>query len=417
MQRSDEENQRWENLIADLENYSVMWDFNKYVAGVPRGIVTCGMSRVMKPDHQSLKIWLSITRNQYPNILVGIGQVLQYHRSDAEMVLQAIRKHGFAFAFGLEGHSAPVIHQPQPQPSKWKNPTVVEFFRTGSCRVDSTIEDATVIREIEKVSNSLILRAVKSPEVSVMKWLEKYPNGCFLVLLAMIREGVCSPVTAVKTKAMTIIQYQDSEESVCDLSITGLINVVKLPRLALFLRDPEEDDFHWPLLFSGIKPSVLRNLLVKYGKKEIEVKDWNAEKLVDVIKTFSPTIGNNVAFKVEIIELFRANGTARDAFPWLSTKELTKWLTPVELFEEEAIHFIPTTPKPKLSRLGRLLEANQMSNPGTTAFVHAYEEAGYEYEDLETMLTELNNPNTAGILKHLTDPQRMKLLRVWRSAK
>ena len=89
----------------------------------------------------------------------------------------------------------------------------------------------------------------------------------------------------------------------------------------------------------------------------------------------------------------------------------------MELEEEEVICFAPKTPKPKLSKLGQLLEANEMTNPGTTAFVQAYEEAGYEYEDIETMLTELNNPNTASLLKLLTDPQRMKLLRVWRAAK
>lgn len=430
MQQRKEENARWELLLDELQNYSFMYEFNKYLMAVPRGIITEGIAHVIKPENQTMRLWLCITRNQYPNSLRGIGQVLRYYHGEAQMPITAIEKYGFEEAFGFTGYSAPTsapapvysmpsyIERPAP---KAKGSSRVLFFRDLHCKVDPTIEDATVIKEIEKVSGSLLLRAVKSPQVSVMEWLDIYTNGCFLVLLALIREGVASPVTAVKTKATTIIQYCYPEETIAASVVDSLFNSLTLPRLALFLRNPEEDDLHWPSLFSGIKPSVLRKILVKYGKKEIEVNGWDAGKLVDTVKTFSPTQGHKTDYKIEILKLFRENGTAQDTFPWFSTEELTKWLNPVDAFgegieEEEVICFAPKTPKPKLSKLGQLLEANEMTNPGTTAFVQAYEEAGYEYEDLETMLTELNNPNTTGLLKRLTDPQRMKLLRVWRAA-
>lgn len=429
MRYTAEENKRWDGLVEEMQNYTLMWNFNRYFESVPRGTVTQDAGEVRKPDMMNLRVWLNTVRAQTPDSLIGIGQVLHYYRSDAQMPISVIHKYGFAADFGFGGRSVPVpapvysmpsyIEKPAP---RTKSSSRVSFFRDLHCKVDPTIEDATVIKEIEKVSGSLLLRAVKSPQVSVMEWLDAYSDGCYLVLLAMIREGVASPLTAVRTKATTIIQYCYPEETIAASVVDSLFNSLTLPRLALFLRNPEEDDLHWPSLFSGIKPSVLRKILVKYGKKEIEVNGWDAGKLVDTVKTFSPTQGHGhkTDYKIEILKLFRENGSAQDTFPWFSTEELTKWLNPVdpmELEEEEVICFAPKTPKPKLSKLGQLLETNEMTNPGTTAFVQAYEEAGYEYEDIETMLTELNNPNTASLLKLLTDPQRMKLLRVWRAAK
>ena len=318
MQQRKEESARWELLLDELQKYMFMHDFNKYFAAVPHGTITEGIGHVMKPDSQTMRVWLNITRNQYPHSLRGIGQVLYYYHSDAEMPIAAIRKYGFSSAFGFTDYSFPLpvysmpsyIEKPAP---RTKSSSRVSFFRDLHCKVDPTIEDATVIKEIEKVSGSLLLRAVKSPQVSVMEWLDTYSDGCYLVLLAMIREGVASPVTAVKTKATTIVQYCYPEETIATSVVDSLFNSLTLPRLALFLRNPEEDDLHWPSLFSGIKPSVLRKILVKYGKKEIEVNGWDAGKLVEVVKTFSPTQGHGhkTDYKIEVLKLFRENGSLR----------------------------------------------------------------------------------------------------------
>lgn len=529
MQRTADERSRWEAMLNELQDCFVLSKYDMLVSAVDPKVVP-GVVLTMNQPQTTIRNWLNIMRNHYPERLVIMGKVLEYHPSETAMVLDKIRKYGFAELFGLTGAPARTYSKPTGRELGWDSPingwgdlvefkeflntlgqllsgelqsmaavtrdagsinfygmqenwslwffklyqmqgvyfsrkigSILEqsgsranssrqliqrsgysemFFGSGSAEpvkpaeygkfflapsltsapkasatnfirnggltyVHHSTEDETITEELEKASKHPIMQMLKTPDLSVSEWLEQYPDGIHLVILALIRMGECSPYSTVKSRTSTIIQAKYSEKMIVDDALKGML-ILPVKRLAQFTAAPELDEAVWPSLFTGVKPISLRKLLISYGKQEQEVNRWDPPKLIEVL-------GSHRQSGIDLLELLRENGKAPNMFPWLSSQELAQWLDPPDaMITEEAINLGPKALPPKLTQLGSLMAEARIDKPG---FVRAYEKAGYEYEDMGFILKEIGNPNTKDILSQLTDPERVRLLRTWRKDK
>lgn len=95
----------WESdqLLSD-----VLWiNWNKWVAASTHAIPGCGVV-VRQDTSMSVKIWLQILFNQYPDRLKLVGRVLQYNRQETGTILAAIQRAGLSGMFGFETVELPM---------------------------------------------------------------------------------------------------------------------------------------------------------------------------------------------------------------------------------------------------------------------------------------------------------------------
>jgi hypothetical protein len=408
----------WTDLTRALTDYTVMSTsgFNQLLAGTPRELFRPGELGALVRSGDNTEIWLNTTRNQYGHRLPLIGRVLEYHKDQTGAILDLICAYGFGGLFGLTGMGPSKVVQVTP--SKESQFSVMAFFRSRVCWVDPSVEDATVIAELEKSMTQPLMQRIRSVEDGpLIDWLTLYPGACYLVALALVRCGLCSGYSTVQTTSSTIIQTTWSETRLIEAPIRKLITAHSVKRLVRFTAKPERDDAVWASLFNGINAGTLRQILVHFGKTDRELASWTREQLIDCVGTWEtrmPDRSRVDAFKVDVLVTLRYNRTAPDMLPWLRTEDLVEWLNPPSVSEPD--EFLIIEPKPDEippSPVQALLTSLKIHKP---QFVTTYEAAGYDYDLLEYVLSELNNPNTKDILATLTDPERMKIIVAWRKA-
>lgn len=81
-----------------LENCLIFSDWNKFLGGTPQSV----WPRLgLLEKTTSTRIWLNIVRNRYPELLSGIGAVMNFHNDLFPIPLQHIREYGFGPLFNL----------------------------------------------------------------------------------------------------------------------------------------------------------------------------------------------------------------------------------------------------------------------------------------------------------------------------
>lgn len=80
----------WNGLVERMQQFSNLHtDLSSWISAASHRVQGGGL--IMRDSRSSVKIWLNIMRNDHPERLRILGQVLAYHSQETSAILQAIR--------------------------------------------------------------------------------------------------------------------------------------------------------------------------------------------------------------------------------------------------------------------------------------------------------------------------------------
>lgn len=302
--------------------------------------------------------------------------------------------------------------------------TFLSFFRSGTCVVHSSVDDSTVLAELEKSLEHKLMKALRAdtyphapgtPVVAAL--LTDYPELSWLVALALIQLGHCSAYSQVQTRTSTLIQTKISEDDIISNAIYPIVFAYPLPRLANFTCSSKNDDAVWRDLFSGCKISELEDILVDFGKTRAELNTWSSYPPADRNRALVNAAANcsrREQYKIHILRFLRAGKPAPYMLPWLDDDELRAWLNPKPVTDERMV--LDAVPEPSVPSERSLVEAVfAKAKVNKPAFVDLFISEGYRLDHLEDVLTHFDNPDTQPLRALLTGPNKLDVLKALRA--
>lgn len=305
----------------------------------------------------------------------------------------------------------------------------MDFFRNSPCVVDVNVADRTVELELEKALEHQLLKALRvetyphapgTPVVAAL--LKDYPELSWLVGLALIQLGHCTPYSKVQSRTSTLIQTTRAEDKFLSNAIHPVVDAYPLPRLANFMCDAKQDDAVWRGLFSGCDITTLENLLLEFGKTPQEIRAWSgyapADRNATLVKAAADlgrTSRRSSEYKVRMLRFLRENRNAPHMLPWLTTEELTTWLNPKTTVEDRMVLEEPT-PAPVSSERALVEALFAKAKVNKPAFIDLFISEGYRCEHLEAVLTHFDNPDTQPLRALLTGPNKLDVLTAVRAS-